>query len=147
METTTAMTKDDLIEGLNQDLAHEYQAVLMYTTYAAMSSGIHRPILKTFFEDEIPEELAHAQFLADKITALGGTPTTEPAQISLSNENQAMLEHVLTAETETIERYVERRRAAEDFGDYGLAAELDDIIRDETRHKEETEKLLRTLES
>lgn len=146
METTTAITKEDLVTGLNQDLAHEYQAVLMYTTYAAMSSGIHRPILKTFFEEEIPEELAHAQFLADKITALGGTPTTEPASISLSRENQAMLEHALVAETETIERYVERRRAAEAFGDYGLAADLDDIIRDETHHKEETEKLLRTLD-
>lgn len=146
METTTAITKEDLVTGLNQDLAHEYQAVLMYTTYAAMSSGIHRPILKTFFEEEIPEELAHAQFLADKITALGGTPTTEPASISLSRENQAMLEHALAAETETIERYVERRRAAEAFGDYGLAADLDDIIRDETHHKEETEKLLRTLD-
>lgn len=147
MEATTSITKQDLIDGLNTDLAHEYQAVLMYTTYAAMSSGIHRPILKSFFEDEIPEELAHAQFLAQKVTALGGRPTTEPTPISLSEDNHAMLEHVLEAETQTIERYVRRRRDAEAFGDYGLAAELDDIIRDETRHKEETEKLLRTLES
>lgn len=147
MEATTTVTKQDLIDGLNEDLAHEYQAVLMYTTYAAMSGGIHRPILKSFFEEEIPEELAHAQFLAQKITALGGTPTTEPAPISLSRDNHDMLEHVLEAETQTIERYVERRRAAEDYGDYGLAAELDDIISDETSHKEETDKLLRTLES
>ncbi len=147
METTTRVTKQDLIDGLNADLAHEYQAILMYTTYAAMSSGIHRPILRSFFEEEIPEELTHAQFLAQKITALGGRPTTEPAPISLSDDNHSMLEHVLEAETQTIERYVQRRREAEAFGDYGLAAELDDIIRDETRHKEETEKLLRTLES
>ena len=146
MEATT-VTQDDLIEGLNTDLAHEYQAILMYTSYAAMASGIHRPILKTFFEEEIPEELAHAQFLADKITALGGTPTTEPAPLSLAHDSQSMLEQVMTAEAETIERYVTRRRAAEAYGDYGLAAELDDIIRDETRHKEETEKLLRRLEA
>lgn len=147
METTTTVTKEDLIEGLNEDLAHEYQAILMYTTYAAMASGIHRPILKTFFEDEVADELTHAQFLADKVTALGGTPVTEPAPLTLAHDNRAMLEQVLAAETETIERYVTRRRAAEAFGDYGLAAELDDIIRDETTHKEETEKLLRTLES
>jgi len=147
MDATTAVTKEDLVQGLNQDLAHEYQAILMYTSYAAMASGIHRPILKDFFEAEIPEELAHAQFLADKITALGGTPTTEPTPLSLAQDSQAMLEQVLRAETETIERYVERRRTAEAFGDYGLAAELDDIIRDETRHKEETEKLLRRLDA
>lgn len=147
MDVTTSITKEELVQGLNKDLAHEYQAVLMYTSYAAMASGIHRPILKDFFEAEIPEELAHAQFLADKITALGGTPTTEPTPLSLSQDNQGMLEQVLKAESETIERYVERRQAADAFGDYGLAAELDDIIRDETRHKEETEKLLRRLDT
>lgn len=146
METTAAITKEDLIEGLNRDLAYEYQAILMYTTYAAMASGIHRPILKTFFEEEIPEELSHAHFLADKVTALGGTPTTEPAPFPLSHDNHSMLKQALGAETETIERYVSRRQEAEGFGDYGLAAEVDEIIRDETRHKEETEKLLRTLE-
>lgn len=145
--TTTSITKADLVEGLNTDLAHEYQAILMYTSYAAMASGIHRPILKTFFEDEIPEELAHAQFLADKITALGGTPTTTPAPLTLAHDSEAMLEQVMEAEAETIERYVQRRRLAESYGDYGLAAELDDIIRDETRHKEETEKLLRRLDA
>lgn len=145
MDTTNAVTKEELVEGLNTDLAHEYQAVLMYTSYAAMASGIHRPILKGFFEEEIPEELAHAQFLADKITALGGVPITEPAPLTLAHDSRAMLEQVMDAEAETIKRYVTRRRAAEAFGDYGLAAELDDIIRDETRHKEETEKLLRQL--
>jgi bacterioferritin len=119
----------------------------MYTSYAAMASGIHRPILKTFFEDEIPEELAHAQFLADKITALGGTPTTEPAPLTLADDTDSMLRQVMAAESETIERYVKHRRAAESYGDFGLAAELDDIIRDETQHKEETEKLLRTLDT
>lgn len=147
MESTTTVTQNDLIDGLNIDLAHEYQAVLMYTSYAAMASGIHRPILKTFFEDEIPEELAHAQFLADKITALGGTPTTEPAPLDLAADSRSMLEQVMNAEAETITRYVKRRRDAEAYGDFGLAAELDDIIRDETRHKEETEKLLRRLEA
>jgi len=146
MDTTT-VTKEDLIQALNEDLAHEYQVALMYTSYAAMASGIHRPILKTFFEDEIPEELAHAQFMADKITALGGMPTTEPAPLTLAEDTDSMLEQVVAAESETVERYVKHRRAAESYGDYGLAAELDDIIRDETQHKEETEKLLRTLDT
>ena len=54
-----------------------------------------------------------------------------------------MLRQVYKAEAETIDRYVQRRRQAEAFGDYGLAADLDEIISDETEHKEETEKLLR----
>lgn len=140
-----AIDKQTLIDGLNADLAHEYQAILMYNSYAALVSGIHRPMLKGFFEAELPEELTHAQFLANKVTALGGTPTTEPAPLDLAHEPEAMLRQVLDAETETIKRYVKRRKQAEEYEDYGLAAELDTIISDETRHKEETEKLLRDL--
>jgi bacterioferritin len=139
------MDKQTLIEKLNEDLAHEYQAMLMYNTYAAMVSGIHRPILRDFFQDEVPDELGHAQFLANKITSLGGTPTTKPADFELSHEPRAMLEQIVQAERDTIARYGERLDQVEEFGDRGLAAELDDIIRDETTHKEETEKLLRDI--
>lgn len=137
--------RQSLIDGLNTDLAHEYQAILMYNSYAAMVYGMHRPTLKQFFETELPEELAHAQLLADKITALGGTPTTEPMPIDLVDEPKAMLQQVLQAETDTIDRYVTRRDQAEQVSAYGLVTDLDDIIRDETEHKEETEKLLRDL--
>jgi bacterioferritin len=137
--------KSKLIDGLNTDLANEYQAVVMYTTYAAMATGIHRPLLKAFFESEIPEELEHAQYLADKITALGGEPTTQPARLELKRDTASMLRQVLDAERATIKRYIERRRQAEEIEEYGLAADLDGIISDETKHAEETEKLLRGL--
>lgn len=137
--------RQSLIDGLNTDLAHEYQAIIMYNSYAAMVYGMHRPTLKQFFETELPEELAHAQLLADKITALGGTPTTDPMPIDLVDEPKDMLQQVLQAETDTIERYVTRREQAEQVSAYGLVTDLDDIIRDETEHKEETEKLLRDL--
>jgi bacterioferritin len=136
------VTREQLVEGLNEDLSHEYQAVVMYTTYAALSSGIHRPLLKGFFEEEIPDELNHAKFLADKITALGGTPVTRVPEVKITRDTREMLNEVHTAESETIERYVRRRHQAEAFGDYGLAADLDEIISDETRHKEETAKLM-----
>lgn len=139
------MDKQTLIEKLNEDLAYEYQAVLMYNTYAAMVSGIHRPILRDFFQEEVPDELAHAQFLANKITSLGGTPTTKPVDFELAGDSRAMLEQIVQAEGDAIQRYGQRHGEAEDFGDRGLAAELDDIIRDETNHKEETEKLLRDI--
>ncbi|MEX1055191.1 MAG: ferritin-like domain-containing protein [Rhodothermales bacterium] len=146
MQVEAKVDKETLVRGLNEDLAHEYQAVIMYTTYAAMASGIHRPILKEFFEAEIPEELQHAQFLAQKITALGGTPTTEPAPLDLVTNTREMLKQIRDAEAETIERYAERRAQAEEYLDLGLVNDIEDIISDETRHKEETEKLLRGLD-
>src|SRR5690606_41927262 len=92
-----------------------------------------------------PGDLQPAQVLAAKTTALGGTPPTQPAALDPPSSADEMLRMVLDAETETIRRYVERRKQAEAFEDYGLAADLDGIISDETKHKEETEKLLRNL--
>ncbi len=139
------VSKEELIESLNDALAYEYQAVLMYTSYAAMVTGIHRPLLKSFFADEIPDELGHAQLLAEKITALGGTPTTEPAAFDVAEDEEGMLRQVLEAESGAVERYVKVRRQAEAFGDYGFASDIDTLISDETKHREETEKLLRGL--
>lgn len=110
---------NSLIDALNDDLAHEYQAVIAYNTYSAMVTGIHRLELKGFFDSEVPDELRHAQYLADKITALGGTPTTMPAEVATASEPRAMLEQALKYERETIPRYVDRMKQAEQAGDWG----------------------------
>lgn len=143
--TIDKIDKQTIIKGLNEDLANEYQAVIMYTTYAATVSGINRAELKNFFESEIPEELRHAKFLSNKISALGGKPATAPGVVFYTEDPKAMLENVLKAESDTVARYVERRNQAEEYGDYGLVNDLEDIISDETGHKEETAKLLRGL--
>ena len=75
-----ADAKTTLLQGLNEDLRGEFQAVIMYRLYASMVQGPYRQELRAFFAAEIPEELGHAQLLADKISALGGTPAAEPAR-------------------------------------------------------------------
>lgn len=137
------MTKEELIEALNRDLAGELQAVIQYVTYAATVTGPHRPVLKEFFAAEIPDELGHAQFLADKIASLGGTPTTEPRPVPAAADAHTMLENVLAAERQAIADYKERAEQAAAFGDKGLATHVETIIEDETSHFEETEKILR----
>ena len=138
----TQASIDDLIRGLNEDLRGEFQAVIMYRLYASMVQGPYRQELRSFFASEIPEELAHAQILADKISALGGTPAAEPAPVKVVAEAKQMLEAALTAETETIQRYLERRRQAEEAGEFGLAVQFDDIIADETNHRDELRQML-----
>lgn len=140
---TTMTSKQDLIDGLNEALAFEYQAVQMYVHYSATVSGIHRGELKEEFQEEIQDELQHAQFLAEKVDALGGTPTTEVKPFPSEDNPRAMLEAVLEAEEGAIERYADLMEQAEEYGDLGLANDLHDIISDETGHKEETQKLLR----
>lgn len=140
---TEDIDKQTLLEGLNEDLAHEYQAIVMYNTYAAAVSGVHRQELSNFFLNEVADEVEHARFLAHKITALGGTPITSAADVDYTESAREMMENVAAAENETIERYARRMKQAEAFGDYGLEAKLGDLIADETEHKEEAEKILR----
>jgi bacterioferritin len=138
-------TKDatrELLDGLNEDLRGEFQAVIMYRLYASLVQGPWRQELRAFFSNEIPEELGHAQILADKISALGGTPATEPAPVKVVKDAKGMLETALAAEVETIDRYVKRREQAEAAGEHGLAARFDDIIADETNHRDEIRQIL-----
>jgi bacterioferritin len=137
--------RDQLIAGLNTDLANEYQAIIAYITYGATVTGIYREEMKEFFMREVPDELRHAEYLANKITALGGTPTTTPVAVPPASDLKQMLVNVHRAEEETIARYLERRHQAEQVGDFGLVNDLEEIISDETRHKEAIEMILRGL--
>ena len=70
MPKKSTVSRKEMIAGLNDDLAGEFQAILMYVTYAAAVTGPHRPMLKQFFSAEVPEELAHAQDIVDAFAAL-----------------------------------------------------------------------------
>jgi bacterioferritin len=135
--------KKTLIENLNKDLANELSAIIQYITYAAKSTGPYRPQLAAFFLEEVADEQLHAQFLANKIVALGGEPTTEPAPVPEAGTNQEMLEAVLAAEIQAGKDYTLRAEQAEEFGDKGLVVQLEDMVRDEMGHSEETERMLR----
>ncbi|WP_181349225.1 ferritin-like domain-containing protein [Thalassobacillus sp. CUG 92003] len=131
-----------LIDGLNEDLAHEYAATIMYTYNAAVVSGLYRSVLKPFFESEIADEQNHALYLSEKISVLGGTPTTGPAEVKQLKEVKAMLEEAHHAEAQTIKRYEERKQQADELGLTELSVKLDDLISDETGHMEEMQRLL-----
>ena len=137
-----SVDRQTLINGLNHDLAGEYQAMLMYLSYSAKLTGPYRKELRNFFQTEITDEQGHAQFLADKIAALGGEPTTEPRPVPLAQDPHEMLERLLEAETQTIADYNERIKDAEAFGDVGLKVDLENQVADETHHKEELERIL-----
>lgn len=131
-----------LIDGLNKDLAGEYQAILMYIQYSAKLTGPYRRELRALFQAEIADEQGHAQFLADKIASLGGEPTTAPRAVPHADQPREMLEHALAAEKQAIADYDARLRQAGTFGDIGLKVSLENQILDETRHKEELERVL-----
>jgi bacterioferritin len=132
----------ELIAGLNDALAHEYASVIQYRTFASTVRGLHRLTLRPMFAAEIADELGHAEVLADTIVTLGGTPSVTPAPVVVVGDTRAMLHLVAKAEGEAIARYVEHRRIAEALGEHALVVALDEIIADETRHRNEVRLVL-----
>ena len=137
------MDKQTLIDHLNEDLAGELSAIIQYITYAAKATGPYRPQLAQFFLTEVADEQLHAQFLANKIVALGGEPATSPRPVPPAQTNREMLKAVLEAELQASQDYTQRALEAEEFGDKGLVVQLEDMVRDESGHSEETERILR----
>jgi len=135
--------KQTLIDHLNEDLAGELSAIVQYITYAAKATGPYRPQLSQFFLQEVADEQLHAQYLANKIVALGGEPTTVPRAVPAAQSNREMLQAVLAAEKKATADYTQRAKEADQYGDKGLAVQLEDMVRDESGHSEETERILR----
>ena len=136
------MDKQTLIKHLNEDLAGELGAIIQYLTYAAKANGPYRPQLSQFFLTEVADEQLHAQFLANKIVALGGEPATTPRPVPAAKTNREMLEAVLVAEMQATKDYTKRAKEAEEFEDKGLVVQLEDMVRDESGHSEETARFL-----
>jgi len=90
----------------------------------------------------VADEQVHAQFIANKIVALGGEPTTTPRPVSLAKTNREMLEAVLVAEKKAAADYSRRAEQAGELGDKGLMVQLEDMVRDESGHAEETARIL-----
>ncbi len=139
---TAAATPEKIVMLLNQRLAHELAAIAMYLTYSAKIVGPYRPALAEFLAEEIPDETKHAQFLADKIVAMGGVPETNPAPVAPADSNQEILKAALEAEAEAVGGYTALLQALEGFHDQALRIDIENILTDEQGHYEETLKIV-----
>jgi bacterioferritin len=134
--------KRALIDALNEDLAHEYAAVIQYTQYSAKVRGPWRTELRGFFQAEIADEQLHAQYLADRIAAMGGEPTTTPAPVQQADSAEDMLKAVHASELGALTRYKERVTQADALGEIALRVQLENFIADEQNHMQEVQQIL-----
>ena len=133
--------KQELIDGLNEDMNLELEAVLRYLYHTATATGLLGHELRELLKGEVAGELNHAVFLADKIAALGGEPKINPTMPQPVKNAKQMLEEDIEAERKVIANYGKRIEQAEAFGDKGLVIRLEDILAEETDHAEELERL------
>lgn len=125
----------ELIDGLNEDLAREYQAIIAYTVYSNVISGAQWMSIAAELKKHASEELQHAMIIADQIDYLGAMPTATPKPVKLSDKPEEMIRFDLDNETETIKAYRKRVKQAEALGHYALAEQIRTIITQEQEHQ------------
>jgi len=133
--------KKELIDGLNQDLNLELEAVLRHLYHAASATGLLGHELRESLKGEAGNELSHAAYIADKIVALGGDVRIDVKMPKKLKTAREMLQAGIAAEREIIANYTERIKQAEEAGERGLVIRLEDMIAEETDHAEELERL------
>lgn len=138
------MSREQLIDAMNDQLSAEYQAMIMYIHYASVVVGPYRPQLVGFFTAEIAGETLHAQYLADKISALGGVPTTTAKPVPHATDARQLLEYVKEAEQSAIEAYANIIQLADANGEIGIRVQMENFLQDETHHRDETAKILQS---
>jgi bacterioferritin len=125
----------ELIDGLQEDLSREYQAVIAYTVYSNVLKGAQWMNIAGELKKHAGEEMQHALIIADQIDYLGAMPNATPREVKLSEKPEEMLRFDLDNETETLRAYRTRVKQAEALGHYALAEQIRKIIAQEQEHQ------------
>lgn len=138
-------TNEELIKGLNEDLAAELGTVIRYTYQSSKAVGFAGFELREILEEEIADELGHAAYLMDVIVDLGGEPTTTPQSFDKPEDLKGMLELDLEMEKKDVEQYKAHAALAEELGMVEVQLKLEDMAADEAGHARELRRLLKGL--
>ena len=130
-----AITREKLIERLNDDLAREYQAIIAYVVYSQALKGAQYMNIAAELEVHAGEELQHAITIARHIDYLGGMPTGTALPVKLSEKAEVMLRADLANENDTVKNYRERLKQCEALQEYAIAEDIREILRQEQEHQ------------
>jgi bacterioferritin len=131
----TSPKRAELIASLNEDLAREYQAIIAYVVYSQTLKGAEYMAIAKELEVHAGEELAHALTISKHIDYLGGSPTTKPEPVKVTDDAREMLRADLENENRTIRAYRERVKQCEALGEYAIAEDIREILRQEQEHQ------------
>lgn len=129
------ITREQMIDLLNEDLAREYQAIIAYTVYSQALKGAEYMDIARELEKHAGEELAHAIKIAKQVDYLGGMPIAAAKPVKTTNDPKEMLRADLENERTTVANYRQRIRQAEAMGEFALSETLREIIVEEQEHE------------
>jgi len=127
--------RQELIAGLQEDLAREYKAIIQYIIFSQKLDKAVNMSIAEQLEEHAHQELNHALAVARQIDYLGAYPVHEPKPVEVAEDNEGMLWADLRAEDDTIANYRQRIRQAEALDEIALAEILRGIVREEQDHQ------------
>jgi bacterioferritin len=136
------MASQELLDGLNRALNREVTTFLRYILQGASIKGAEWEAARQMYLAEVPDEVGHAQYLANKIVMLGGTPKLEPDLTPPPADVRQMLENDIAEEQKDVEGYTKLAKMAEEEGLVDLKMTMEDQAADEAGHAEEMQRLL-----
>jgi bacterioferritin len=134
-EREQAISRDELANLLNEDLAREYQAIIAYVVYSQVLKGAEYMSIARQLEEHAAQELQHAMTISRQIDYLGKMPTVNAKTVKTSDDARAMLRFDLDNENETVRNYTERVRQCEELGEFAMAEQIRQIIVQEQDHQ------------
>jgi bacterioferritin len=129
-----ALTREKLIDLLNEDLSREYQAIIAYVNYSQVLKGAQYMNIADELAVHATEELAHAIAIANHIDYLGGMPTVIPKPVKTSDKNEDMLRFDLENEKETIANYRRRVKQCDELNEFAIGESIREILMQEQDH-------------
>src|ERR1700726_4563752 len=128
------VSRTDLINLLNEDLAREYQAIISYVVYSQVLKGAAYMNIAGELEKHAGEELQHALVISKQIDYLGGMPSVTPKPVKTSEKAEDMLRFDLENEKQTIRHYRRRVKQADELNEFAIAESLRGILVQEQDH-------------
>ncbi len=134
------MEKEKIIEILNKIRVEELTAIMQYSQHHYLAKGINSPAVSEIFKKLSMAEMKHAYVLAERITALGGTPTMKIDNVDVPERLEDMIKVNYEAEKAAITAFKGFiKKVAEDTTTRRM---IEDILEDEEEHLDELGKLL-----
>ena len=145
--------REQVVAVLNEVLATEIVCVLRYRNHYYMASGINAQPVAAEFLEHANEEQQHADWVAERITQLGGSPNFDPeglatrahAEYAEGDTLAGMIREDLVAERIAIETYSEIVRWLKD-NDPTTRRIIEDILKMEEEHADDLASLLEMVE-
>ena len=123
-----------MLKLLNEAVARELQVSTQYMWQHVLWSGIEGFAVKDELKKIAIEEMKHAEAIAERLSYLGGRPTTQPNPIFVGKNLKEMIERDKKDEEDAIDLYRKIVEKAQEEKDITTARLFRKILEDEEEH-------------